>query len=132
MSWPCKLIVLTDVERELHGMPTVPNVGDMWLTPMTPHREPQVGSNYLKDWKGKRDLICVYMPGGWIWMPDLMAYSGELGRHGNGWKVHGEPPCITCEPSINACGIYHGYIRDGVITEDVEGRRFSADGKVQI
>ncbi len=31
------------------------------------------------------------------------------------WDVTGEPPNITVSPSINVIGIWHGWIRDGVL-----------------
>jgi hypothetical protein len=50
------------------------------------------------------------------------------GPDGAGWSVSGDAPRITVEPSINIVGSYHGWIRDGVISDDCEGRRFNADG----
>jgi hypothetical protein len=40
------------------------------------------------------------------------------------WRVTGELPKVTVEPSINMIGVYHGYITSGVITDDCEGRKF--------
>lgn len=42
------------------------------------------------------------------------------------WDVTGELPKVTVSPSIHMVGIYHGYIRDGQITDDVDGRKFEA------
>jgi hypothetical protein len=36
----------------------------------------------------------------------------------------GEQLRITLSPSVNIVGSYHGWIRDGVISPDVEGRAF--------
>lgn len=33
-------------------------------------------------------------------------------------------PCTTVEPSINLHGIYHGFLQQGIITDDCEGRQF--------
>lgn len=46
------------------------------------------------------------------------------GEDGRGWDVRGELPGITVSPSIHQIGEYHGYIQDGVISEDCEGRAF--------
>lgn len=44
--------------------------------------------------------------------------------YGDGWVVTGEIPLITLSPSINIVGSYHGYIQNGIIQEDCEGRKF--------
>ena len=48
-----------------------------------------------------------------------------------GWSRSGTPPLVTFSPSINAqsgdmCG-WHGWIRDGHITPDCEGRVWEGD-----
>lgn len=131
MAWPCRLIFPEPEDMAKFGMPRNPNVGDMWIVPLEQAYRNALGVNYFRDWEGKRGVIVVYMPGGWHWLPDNMATSGGQ-RSGEGWKVTGEPPMITTSPSINAQGIYHGYIVNGVITDDVDGRRFSEDGKTQL
>lgn len=50
--------------------------------------------------------------------------STREGPDGAGWDVTGEAPNITVNPSINIIGSYHGWIRNGVITDDCEGRKF--------
>lgn len=40
------------------------------------------------------------------------------------WTVTGTIPNITVHPSIAVGGLYHGYIKGGEISEDVEGRKF--------
>lgn len=45
-------------------------------------------------------------------------------RDGGKWQVTGAMPKITAHPSINLVGVYHGFIRDGIITSDCEGRAF--------
>lgn len=48
------------------------------------------------------------------------AVTGES----RGWTVTGDPPNITVSPSINCVNLYHGWIRDGELTDDVDGRRY--------
>lgn len=38
------------------------------------------------------------------------------------WTRTGDPPKITANPSINYVGFYHGWLRDGVLSDDCEGR----------
>lgn len=42
--------------------------------------------------------------------------------NGVGWTVTGEPPNITMTPSIRVHGGWHGYITNGVLSDDVEGK----------
>jgi hypothetical protein len=79
-------------------------------------REPS--AEYLADWAGKRNVLFIHLPGGpWsCWSPDCKSH--EPG--GAGWKVTGEVPQITVEPSIHLPGIYHGTITDGIISENSE------------
>lgn len=71
-------------------------------------------------------------PKGEVWavqlpcMTEWLVYSKPT--NGGGWDIQGELPMITVSPSILLVGHdykgYHGYIREGVISEDVEGRLF--------
>jgi hypothetical protein len=77
----------------------------------------EASPEYLSTWHGKRPIIFVHLPGGaWsAWSPDCRSYDPG----GPGWTVIGELPLITVEPSVCLPGIYHGSIRDGVISADV-------------
>jgi hypothetical protein len=68
---------------------------------------------YWENWSNKRPPICVVLPNGEKWEIDRKSSNGE------GWKVEGEWPNITCSPSINATG-YHGHLKKGEFTRDVE------------
>jgi hypothetical protein len=57
-------------------------------------------------------------PGGVLFWID-MGFSD-----GTGWEVSGEAPTLTLTPSINYEHGYHGYIKNGVITDDCEGRTY--------
>lgn len=61
---------------------------------------------------------CVMMPGGQEWI--VYGPSSD----GKPWAVNGVPPKITVSPSIAIRGYYHGFVKNGVITEDVDGRKF--------
>lgn len=56
--------------------------------------------------------LFVRTPGG-VW--DMDAPS----KHGDGWKVEGEPPMITARPSIwyDAPNGWHGYLTMGMLTD---------------
>jgi hypothetical protein len=59
-------------------------------------------------------------PDGQTWVIDAPASNGATGADGltDGWTVEGEPPRITCRPSIDT-GTYHGWLRDGVFSDSV-------------
>jgi hypothetical protein len=60
----------------------------------------------------------LMMPSGMEWL----VYGPASG--GGKWVVQGELPRITVSPSIHQVGSYHGFVRDGVITDDCEGKKF--------
>jgi len=60
----------------------------------------------------------LMMPSGMEWL----VYGPASG--GGKWSVQGELPKITASPSIHQVGSYHGYVRDGVVTDDCEGKTF--------
>jgi hypothetical protein len=47
-----------------------------------------------------------------------------------GWRVDGDLPAVTIEPSVNIPGVYHGRITAGRIGPDCEGRKFTPDGRL--
>lgn len=71
--------------------------------------------HYWLQWSDKRPPICVRCPNGLDWLVDSKSTNGE------GWEVTGDAPIITCTPSILVPG-YHGYLREGHFTDDIDGR----------
>lgn len=67
-------------------------------------------------------VVCV--PGKSLWQ---MHHPGTDGR--SIWKITGEIPIVTAHPSIHYVGIYHGWLKDGIVSEDVDGRRFDDLGR---
>jgi hypothetical protein len=67
---------------------------------------------YLETWSLVRPPISVLCPSGSEWCVDQVSSNGE------GWQVTGDPPRITCQPSIVVPG-YHGFLRDGVFTPNM-------------
>ena len=123
MSWPL---------RYHPARPTSAKVGDCWPEPHRVEDDAQsrvsiLSRKYFERHAARRAPLVVMLPGGVEWCVDTLAIN-ESGPHGEGWDVSGDPPNITVNPSINFGGVYHGWIRDGVITDDCEGRRFDAEG----
>ena len=71
--------------------------------------------HYWRDWADKRAPLTVVLPNGETWCMDQKSSNGD------GWKVEGDFPNITATPSIAAHG-YHGFLREGQFTPDVDGR----------
>lgn len=62
--------------------------------------------HYWIDWSNYRPPIAVVCPNGKVWEIDRRSSNG------NGWKVLGILPNITCTPSI-VIGDYHGWLTNG-------------------
>ncbi len=71
--------------------------------------------HYWRDWADKRAPLSIVCPNGEIWEIDRKSSNGD------GWKVTGTWPNLTCFPSIVVEG-YHGWLRDGLFSADLEGR----------
>lgn len=71
--------------------------------------------HYWRDWAHIRPPICIVGPNGEEWEIDRKSSNGD------GWKVSGEWPSLTCTPSIVLTG-YHGFMTNGEFTADVDGR----------
>lgn len=75
---------------------------------------------YWTTWSEKRPPISVLCPNGAEWCVDAKSSNGF------GWTVVGEPPLISCTPSIDVPG-YHGFLgingaAPGFFTPDLAGR----------
>lgn len=85
-------------------------VGAMWDAPWLIHdAEPWIGPD------GR--CLMVRLPDGTDWTIDGPSRSG--GR----WTRTGDPPLITVRPSILSTK-YHGWLTDGVLSDDLEGRQY--------
>lgn len=79
-------------------------------------------SDYYKTNNNNRKPLFVLLPGKNIFLLDGKCWSN--GKHYGGWQVTGIAPNITVTPSINIGGSYHGFLVNGIIGDDVEGRVF--------
>lgn len=116
MPWKCRLV------DGPHGA----RPGDMWFAHEMVegehaafYKDHYLSAEYLRDCIGKRPPIIVILPDGSQFCVDSCAKGST-----NGWTVTGREPNITVSPSINAVGRYHGFLSNGVLSDDVEGRQF--------
>jgi antirestriction protein len=121
---PCRM-----VDRNAAKKP-----GDMFYAPWLMdgedadyYLEQYLSLEYKRDHLGKRPPIMVVLPTGTDFCVDC-AYCGSNTQDGHGWTVIGEAPNITVSPSINHWAGHdkgwHGYLRDGELTDDLEGRKY--------
>jgi len=133
MPWQCRLIDAPNTVEDYKAL----NPGDMWYAAYW--RKPETDGDYktfmLKtvlspqyktQWLDKRAPIIVVLPNGEHICPDHRFGKGDgSGEYKeDGWTVTGDAPNITVSPSINATGRYHGWLQDGILSDDVEGRTF--------
>ncbi len=79
-----------------------------------------MSAEYRRDWADRRPPLYVCLPSGAYFCVDRKDdAAGDAG-----WTVTGDPPRITVRPSINHMGCYHGWLTDGVLSDDVEGRTY--------
>lgn len=120
MPWQCKLIT----EEQCNSPDYKPEFGHMRFAPWI---DWDLSPEYKRDWEGKRPPIVVCIPqmfGDKIrsrWFCPDSKYTGKE----NGWTVTGEVPNITVSPSINAVGSYHGWLQNGILSDDLEGRIYA-------
>lgn len=74
---------------------------------------------FADTWHGDDGRCLVLaLPDGSPWTIDGPATNGPA------WQRSGEPPRITARPSIASPG-YHGWLTDGVLSDDLEGRSYA-------
>lgn len=140
MPWPLRF--LTGPEpwwgEFIHGK-AHPRIGDCWYHPNwenPEHPYPKIREHFLdhqasrqykEQWADKRPPIIIRLPSG-PFSPDEFYSRPENAVERNGWAVTGsiEDGTLTVSPSVNIVGYYHGFIRNGQVSDDLEGRRFAA------
>ena len=133
MPWQCRLVDSYDERKALKDAQPdgrLP-IGTMWhdedlYSPEGTPWEPNcfLSVQYFRDHAGKRHALWVRLPDGHDFCLDSACYDHGRDPNGNGWTVTGEAPNITVSPSINCIGSYHGWLQNGVLSDDVEGRRY--------
>lgn len=97
-----------------------------WIWPWGMASDERLSDYYKANNAAKRRPLMVILPGRQLFLVDGKCWSN--GSYYGGWSVTGDAPRITVSPSINLVGSYHGWIADGCISDDCEGRRFTEDG----
>lgn len=118
MAWSCKLI-----DRDV----TTPAPGDMWYAYYMVQkeligfcRENLLSDEYFRDWYGKRPPVVVMLPGGF----EVLVDGRIPGMGRRGWLVTGEPPRISVTPALYSPH-YRGWLQNGTLSEDTDGRGYA-------
>lgn len=123
MPWPI---------RYHERRPDRPRVGDCWPAVeliegehRDEYRESFLAPLYFEQHYGRRAPLYVVLPDkSYFCVDSRVTDGGRVGDHG--WTVTGSPHdgTLSVSPSINIVGSYHGFISNGEIGDDVEGRKF--------
>ena len=127
MPWNCRLIDFTEQTKHKDLVP-----GDMFFAQKSDpwpfiFATDRLLTTYYREHNSRRKPLLVWMPGQFIWCVDAL-FGGKMALHG-GHAVSGEAPKITLTGEICFTGVYRGTIIDGVISDDFDGRPFSATGE---
>lgn len=119
MPWTCFLVTEIPGEEFLFD---VPGEGMRTFSMLQP------GAMWFDN--GDKDDLVVKLPSGSEWYIDRGRLINEqTDRIGKPrlpqWTRTGEPPNVTASPSINHVGQYHGWLQNGVLSDDCEGRVFA-------
>lgn len=95
---------------------------------LTTLREAPIGSMWDAHWMHDWDLYCrdgislhVKLPGGSDWCIDGPSQQTPKSK---GWSRTGTAPNITASPSIHHPGVYHGWLANGLLSDDIDGKKF--------
>lgn len=113
MSWTCFLAETTEDRKR---------VGAVWEAEVS-------DASRLRELVGTLPngrMLFVRIPGGILWSPH---YKVDFGAQ---WQiVSGEAPRITVRPSISYPQRYHGWLTEGVLSDDLDGRLYDEDGRLK-
>ena len=137
MVWRCRL---RSFDLSVNITRDMLRVGDMFYAdttlddqgylkyPFHEAKEQHLSQYYFQHNQQNRKPLIVVLPGFITCCIDGMCINNGV-RYG-GWVVSGEAPDITVSPSINMSGLYHGFLKEGFIHDDVDGRVFDTEGRL--
>ena len=107
----------------------------LWADLSVPALDRPIGAVWPTTYSGlKSDTAMGYrivLPGGALWHTLQFMVDRQTRKPTNRrWAVtmpDGDPTRMTVAPSIDIFDGYHGFIRDGVISDDVSGKKFKED-----
>lgn len=103
----------------------VPENADLTQWPWYNVTPDHLSSYYHQNNRSRRPLFVV-LPGKELFLVDGQCWKD--GQRYGGWEVSGSAPNITVHPSINIGGCYHGWLKNGEVSPDCEGRVYDDEG----
>lgn len=95
-------------------------VGNCWFGGPESAKSPRL-ANYYKSHNSHREPLWVVLPGTG---PVCVDYTASNDPSMKGWTVTGDVSNLTVAPSIRCGDTYHGYIQNGHVTADCDGRKY--------
>lgn len=129
----CGETLLLDVDGNTHNIKDMP-IGTMFSLPedidinddLTEYEWPwflakkyKIANYYFAHNSHRRPLFIV-LPRRTLFLIDGKCWNN--GEMYGGWIVSGDANNVTVEPSINIGGVYHGWLKEGILSADVDGR----------
>ena len=121
MPWKLNLLTQDQMLEKRRGEGLSP--GDCWFCPWL---SSCLSPEYERDWKGKREPLCIHLPDKSDWLVDGIASN----LNGHGWVVTGTFPNLTAKPSIGKytadkkAFTYHGWLTNGELSNDIDGKTY--------
>jgi len=153
MSWPCELLPIIGSEMVVFETPREGGIaGKTYLKHedgrLLDWKELPIGTMFavpkdadmdqwpwylaspenIADHNRDQTPIFVILPSRTLFLIHGTCWQGT--RRYGGWGVSGEVPNLTVTPSINIGGFYHGWLTNGLISDDCEGRKYDAEGNL--
>lgn len=137
MSWNCRLIENPELDEYGNVDLKKRQVGDMWYLDLSEEElKERHLTKYYWEHNSSRKPIVLALPILYYGGPEAGYYMGinpfvvdgqcfntSQGYY-DGWTVNGVPPLLTISPSINMVDRYHGWLQNGVLSDDVDGRKY--------
>lgn len=119
MPWQCFMVTHLDLDEPRQVYPTNKDVTTRVAYRLQDgtellFRELPIGAM----WQHPRRGLCVKLPGDVMWAMEEVSTDGKKTK----WCILGTPPLISVTPSIDK-GIYHGFITNGIISDDLNTRK---------
>lgn len=123
MSWPTRVFASYEAWRAAGG--PVGGVMRVDVAALDPRHGDRWPARYLEVARAGQAWYVALpaLPGVQLWSPWQRAYDKDQGYHGEGWEVSGPPESLSASPSIKTDD-YHGFLQNGVLTDDAEGRQY--------
>lgn len=124
MPYPLKFY--PDMASAIAALPE----GQDWPSPGVCYYAPEIAEHCTASYREQRAHRAPIV----VWCPGPAAfYVDRPASRGGGWEVIGDiqpVPTLTTMPSILHVGCYHGWLKDGVLSDDIDGHKYDEVGRL--